>query len=241
MEQPADFDLQVRAQAIGDAVSPIAASPHAPSISRLRRGASRSSGFNTPDRAAADVTAVLKWVAAQNPKLEPPALLGWSNGAVIALQVAQTQSALVSHVILFGFTPAPDYKLIGVDPPKVAPKEKNTAEAARSDFITPQVTPPQVIRAFVTPALAADPIFAEWKNEEQWNVLRADKLEVPSDLHGQLDPGADLIAAGAFMAAAAAPMRSYVVLPGVVTARSRRHTRDVRGVVTEFITRPKIK
>jgi hypothetical protein len=29
------------------------------------------------------------------------------------------------------------------------------------------VTPPAVIRAFVTQALAADPIFAEWKNEEE--------------------------------------------------------------------------
>jgi len=202
-----------------------------------------ASGFNTPNRAAADVAAVLKWVGTQHPKLEPPALLGWSNGAIVALHVAQMQAAPLSHVILFGFTPAPEYKLIPVDPPKVAPKEKNTAEAARSDFITPQVTPPQVIRAFVAQALAADPIFAEWKNEEQWNALRANKLTVPfMILHGELDPGADPAAAGAFMAAAPASTRSYVVLPGADHCAQLEDTHELfMSVVTEFITRPKIK
>ena len=63
-----------------------------------------ATGFNTPVRAAADVAAVLKWMAAQHPRLEPPALLGWSNGAVIAMHVAQLKAAPLSHVILFGFT-----------------------------------------------------------------------------------------------------------------------------------------
>ncbi|TAK16862.1 MAG: alpha/beta fold hydrolase [Acidobacteria bacterium] len=201
------------------------------------------SGFTTPNRAAADVVAVLRWVASQQPRLEPPALVGWSNGAVVALHVAQLQPALVSHVVLFGFTPEPEYNMLATAPPKVAPKERNTADAARSDFITPAVTPPAVVRAFVTQALAADPIFAEWKSEEQWNVLRADKLAVPfMILHGELDPGVDVKAAGDFMAAAAAASRSYVVLPGADHAAQLEDTHEMfMSVVTEFITRPTMK
>lgn len=203
-----------------------------------------ATGFNTPDRAAADVAAVLRWMAARHPGLEAPALLGWSNGAVVALHVAQLRAAPISHVVMFGFTPAPEYQISAVAPPKVAPKEKNTAEAARSDFITPAVTPPAVSRAFVAQALAADPIFAEWKNEEQWNVLRADKLAVPfMILHGDLDPGADTAAAAAFMVAATeAPSRSYVVLPGADHCAQLEDTHEMfMSVVTEFITRPKLK
>jgi pimeloyl-ACP methyl ester carboxylesterase len=200
-----------------------------------------ATGFNTPNRAAADTAAVLKWVGSRHPTLEPPALLGWSNGAVVAMHVAQLQSAPISHVVLFGFTPSPEYELVAVLPPRVAPKTRNTPEAARSDFITPAVTPPAVIRAFVTQALAADPIFAEWKNEEQWNVLRADKLHVPfMILHGELDPGADPVAAAAFMTEAVAPTRSYVVLPGADHCAQIEDTHEMfMSVVTEFITRPK--
>lgn len=200
-----------------------------------------ATGFNTPVRAAADVAAVLKWVASQHPRLEAPALLGWSNGAVIAMHVAQLKAAPLSHVILFGFTPAPEYQMIAVEAPRVAPKTKNTADAARSDFITPAVTPPAVIRAFVAQALAADPIFAEWKNEKQWGVLRADKLDAPfMILHGEHDPGADPAAAAAFMAEAVASTRSYVVLPGSDHAAQIEDTHEMfMSVVIEFITRPK--
>lgn len=201
-----------------------------------------ATGFNTPNRAAADVAAVLKWMAVQHPRLEPPALVGWSNGAVVALHVAEMQAAPLSHVVLFGFTPAPEYQLLAVPPPKVAPTERNTADAARSDFITPAVTPPAVIRAFVTQALAADPVFAEWKNEEQWNVLRADKLKVPfMILHGELDPGADPAQAAAFMVSTRASSRNYVVLPGADHSAQIEDTHEMfMSVVTEFITRPKL-
>lgn len=202
-----------------------------------------ATGFNTPKRAASDVNVVLRWLAAQHPRLEPPALVGWSNGAMVAMHVAQLNAAPLSHVVMFGFTPTPELELLAVAPPKVAPKTRNTADAARSDFVTPAVTPPAVIRAFVTQALAADPIFAEWKNEEEWNVLRADKLDVPfMILHGALDPGADPAAAAAFMAGAVAPSRSYVVLPGADHCAQLEDTHEMfMSVITEFITRPRVR
>lgn len=201
-----------------------------------------ASGYLTPNRAVADVAAVLKWVAARHPGLEPPALLGWSNGAIVAEHVAQVHPTLVSSVVLFGFTPDPEMQFIPTPQPKVAPKTRNTAEAAASDFITPAVTPPAVTRAFVSQALAADPIFAEWKDEDQWNVLRADRLRVPfMIIHGELDPGADSESAGAFMAKAAAASRRYVVIPGADHCAQLEDTHELfMSVVSEFIAPPRV-
>ena len=48
-----------------------------------------ASGWDTPARALADVDAVLDWIARRHPGLPPPALLGYSNGARLALLAAQ--------------------------------------------------------------------------------------------------------------------------------------------------------
>jgi predicted esterase len=39
---------------------------------------------------------------------KPPALVGWSNGAIVAMHVAQIKAAPLSHVVMFGFTPTPE-------------------------------------------------------------------------------------------------------------------------------------
>jgi pimeloyl-ACP methyl ester carboxylesterase len=142
-------------------------------------------------------------------------------------------------VVLFGFTPSPEYHILPVPAPRVAPRVRNTADAAASDFITPQVTPPAVVRAFVAQALAADPIFAEWKDEHQWSVLRAEKLTVPvMIIHGENDPGADPKAAGEFLAAAGSHSRSYVVLPLADHCAQLEDTHDAFvSAVVEFVVR----
>lgn len=199
-----------------------------------------SSGFNTPTRAAADVAEVLKWIAARHAGLDKPALLGWSNGGLVAQLVAQQSSALLSSVTLFGYTPDVDYNIPPSPSVKVAPRTRNTADAAASDFITPRVTPPAVIKAFVAAALASDPIFAEWKNDHEWNALRADRVRVPVMLlHGSNDPGASPLAAGAFLAAVESSSRSYVVLPIADHCAQLEDTHEAFvNVVTEFIMRP---
>lgn len=201
-----------------------------------------ASGFTTPTRAAADVTEVLKWIAVRHPALDKPALLGWSNGAMVAQLVAQRSPARVSSVTLFGFTPAPEYNILpsSVPPLKVAPKTRNTAENAVSDFITPQVTPPAVIKAFRAAALAADPVYAEWTNEDEWSALNAERIVVPIlVIHGANDPGASPAAAGEFLAAVSSPSRSYVVLPVADHCAQLEDTHDAFiSAVAEFITRP---
>ena len=127
-----------------------------------------SSGWLTPRRAAADAATVLRWVAARNPTLARPTLLGWSLGAAIAHVTAASTPSLMSAVILFGYPPDPD----GVIPPESESgpplKEKTTADAAASDFISPKVTPPAVVRAFVATALKTDTIVTDWRSEDQF-------------------------------------------------------------------------
>src|SRR5690606_13451297 len=55
----------------------------------------------TPDRAAADLAAVLEWVRDQHPTLPAPAVLGWSLGSLTSQLTAQRHPALVSALILY--------------------------------------------------------------------------------------------------------------------------------------------
>jgi pimeloyl-ACP methyl ester carboxylesterase len=200
-----------------------------------------ASGFNTPTRAAADVVEVLKWIAARHPGLDKPALFGWSNGAAVAQLVAQRSPARMSSVTLFGFTPEPEYDPGPPVPPlKVAPKTKNTADSAASDFIAPQVTPPAVVKAFVAAALASDPIYAEWQGDEEWGALKAERVLVPIMLiHGSADPGASSEIAGHFLAAVGSPSKSYVVLPMADHCAQLEDTHEAFiSAVAEFVTRP---
>jgi pimeloyl-ACP methyl ester carboxylesterase len=237
-----DFDLQVPGlnRSVMQSLSDRGIAAYAVDLRGYGATPRDPSGFTTPQRAADDVAAVLKWLAARHPGLDKPAVLGWSNGAVVALHVAQTLPSLLSSVVLFGFTPSPEYHILPVPAPRVAPRVRNTADAAASDFITPQVTPPAVVRAFVAQALAADPIFAEWKDEHQWSVLRADKLTAPvMIIHGENDPGADPKAAGAFLADAGSHSRSYVVLPLADHCAQLEDTHEAFiSAVAEFVTRP---
>lgn len=200
------------------------------------------SGYTSPSRSASDVLEVLKWIALRHPGLDRPALLGWSNGGIVAQMVAQRAPTRVSSVTLFGFTPDTEYNIEAspIPPPKPAPKTKNSATAAASDFITPQVTPPAVIKAFVAAALASDPIFAEWKDDHEWNELKAERMFAPIMLiHGSNDPGASSVAAGEFLAAVKSPSRSYVVLPIADHCAQLEDTHEAFvSAVAEFITRP---
>lgn len=200
-----------------------------------------ATGYNTPLRAAADVIEVLKWITQRHPGVPKPALLGWSNGGMVAQLVAQRAGDRISSVTLFGFTPETEYQILpSPAPPAIATKTRNTAEGAASDFITPAVTPAAVVKAFVAAALASDPIFAEWKNDEEWSQLRADRVKVPIMLlHGSNDPGTSAEAAGTFLAAVGSPARSYVVLPLADHCAQLEDTHDAWiSAVVEFITRP---
>ncbi len=151
-----------------------------------------SSGWITPLRAAKDAAGVLEWIAARHPGLPRPVLLGWSLGAATAHLVAANTPACLSKLVLFGYAPDPDGVIASISEPVNPPREKNTREAAASDFIAPQVTDPSVVKAFVETALRTDPIHVDWKNEEQF-LCDSSKIRVPTLLiFGELDPNVEM-------------------------------------------------
>jgi len=237
-----DFDLQVAGlkRSVLQSLADRGIAAYAVDLRGYGETPRDATGYDTPTRAAADVAEVLKWIAARHPSLDKPALLGWSNGAIVSQLVAQRFPGRMSSVTLFGFTPDVEYKIAPSPVPNVAPRTRNTADGAASDFITPQVTPPAVVKAFVAAALASDPILAEWKNDQEWNELKAERLTVPVMLlHGSNDPGASSAAAGEFLAAVGSPARSYVVLPSADHCAQLEDTHDAWiSAVVEFITRP---
>ena len=146
-------------------------------------------GWLTPSRAANDVAITLQWLIRRYPHLPPPALLGWSNGSLIAQLAVQRNPTLVSALILYGYIIDPDEKYSQVHHIQEPPREANTLENAKSDFITPSAITPDVINAFAEAALRADPTQMDWQALEEWNELDAGKIKVPTLLiHGEFDP-----------------------------------------------------
>jgi pimeloyl-ACP methyl ester carboxylesterase len=146
------------------------------------------SGWLTPARAAADVQRVLSWMAERHPGLRPPAVVGWSRGAAVAMLAVQRAPRLASSLVLFGFAfePGSEFAETAAGAPARA---RNTPAAARSDFISPRVTPPAVIRAFVDQALRADPVMVDLRGDHEFNALDPSAIEVPALLlYGDRDP-----------------------------------------------------
>jgi len=197
-------------------------------------------GFLTPTRAAADVVAVLKWVTVRHPGLPPPALLGWSLGGAVVQLAAQQPDAVISSLVLFGYSVAPDLKFASRPVPEQPAMQKTDRADAESDFISPLVTPRAVIDAFVKQALAADPVRMDWIREDEFNALRPEKLTMPVlVLHGSRDPGMDDTATGKFVARLASAHRQWTILPGGDHAAQLEDTHDAFvDAVAGFILRP---
>jgi alpha-beta hydrolase superfamily lysophospholipase len=198
-------------------------------------------GFLTPRRAAADVSAVVRFVAARHPALPAPALLGWSLGGAVAHLAAQSPDVTLSSLILFGFIMDPDLTLADVAPPEKPAFAKTTRADALSDFISPAVTSPNVRNAFATQALAADPVRVDWIRESEFNALSPARLTIPTlILHGSKDPGVPVEVAARFFEKIAAPRRQWTLLPGGDHAAQLEDTHAAFvSAVVEFITRAK--
>jgi pimeloyl-ACP methyl ester carboxylesterase len=144
--------------------------------------------WNTPDRATADLVAVLQWVRERHDG-DAPVLLGWSLGSLTAQLAAQRHPELVSALVLFGYPRDPD-RTYTAEPLETPPaKAATTAKAAASDFIIPGNISQAAIDAFVEQSLAADPVRTDWRGSDQWNALDPAAVTVPTlVLHGAKDP-----------------------------------------------------
>jgi len=171
-------------------------------------------GWITPRRAAADVVAVLAWMAARHPALPRPALLGWSTGGAVAHLTAATSPSHMSSLILFGYAPDPKNVIAPIEGADVPQEERNTPLAAVSDFISPKVTPRAVVKAFVDAAIRADPFLADWRDEDQF-TSDSSRVSVPTlVMYGDRDPNVDAKDARAFVARLGTRDRQLVVFPG---------------------------
>jgi pimeloyl-ACP methyl ester carboxylesterase len=197
------------------------------------------SGWITPRQASSDAAGVLAWISDRHPDLPRPVLLGWSLGAATAHLVAATFPSRLSAIVLFGYAPDPDGKIRPAASPQNPPRNKNTALAAASDFISPQVTPPEVVHAFVATAMRSDPFHVDWKNEEQF-LCNSAKIAVPTlMIYGERDPNVDAKDLMRFFDRLGTKEKQIVRLPGADHCAQIEDTHDAWiQAVAGFLTRP---
>jgi pimeloyl-ACP methyl ester carboxylesterase len=198
-----------------------------------------ATGWLTPERASADVAAALEWISRREQRA--PALLGYSMGSLVAQLTAQRRPELISALILFGYPrdPANPPRL---DPiPATPPRELNTRQRAQSDFISPAVTPPKVVEAYVNAALAADPIRVDWREQQQFAALDPSKVRVPTlVLHGERDPLTPLLAQARLFTQLGNPDRRWIILPGGDHAALVEDTQPAFiAAIISFLDRPR--
>lgn len=172
-----------------------------------------ASGWLEPDRAAEDLAAVLAHVQAEHG--DPPHLLGWSFGAMVAQLAVQRHPDAARSLTLYGFPRPPGHRVgEDADGPAQPPRQPTTREAARSDFITPGTLTEAEMAAFAEAAVSADPIRVDWRALHQFNVLDPAALTLPTlVIHGQRDPIARAAWQAELVAGLGAENRQWVVIP----------------------------
>jgi alpha-beta hydrolase superfamily lysophospholipase len=194
-----------------------------------------ASGWLTPDRAVADVLAVVEWLRGPARSAGRPVyVLGLSRGAMVAALAAQRAPEKFAGLVLLGFGLDPDLRVATVDAPAAPPRKRNTTDAAVSDFITSDAVSAATIDAFARAALRADPIYADWRDEQQFNAFVPSKLIVPSLLvTGERDPQAPVSVQTKLFARFGTADKAWVILPG---ADHAAHLEKSQGELVRTIT-----
>jgi pimeloyl-ACP methyl ester carboxylesterase len=238
-----DFDLQVpgESRSLMDALVAAGYATYAVDLRGYGGTPRDETQWLTPDRAEADVAAVVEWVRTQRPEPPKVALVGWSLGSLVSQLVAQRHPEELSAVVLYGYPRDPD-RTYPPDPEvEVAPPRKaTTAKAAAEDFRIPGSISQAAIDAFVQQALAADPVRMDWRAADQWNALDPAQVRVPTlVIHGEQDPYAPVAAQSKLFARLGTPDRAWVIVAGGDHAA---HLEDVGprfvAAVTSFLQRP---
>jgi len=188
------------------------------------------SGWLSPEHAAEDVEAVIRFVAQRHTDLRAPVLFGWSRGskisALVATRAKQPLSALILYAYNLDLTAQPDNGPVT----GAAPAIRNTAESARSDFVSPAVTSPVLIQDFVDAALAADPIRVDVCCDIEFRAIHPELIRAPTLLiHGARDPAFKPAVASAFFSQLAAPERRWIVVG------SGDHAAHLEDTAPEFV------
>ncbi|MEX0964789.1 MAG: alpha/beta fold hydrolase [Pseudohongiellaceae bacterium] len=210
-----DFDLQVPGEELSlmDGFNAMGYSVWALDARGYGETPRDGSGWNTPDRAAEDLSIVLQWLLARNG--EASHVWGWSYGSMVAQLTAQRYPNAIASVTLFGYPTDPDAEIPATDSPAQAPSRPTTRAAAASDFIVPGSISQHAIDTYVAAALKADPIRADWNQLHQWNALDGEALTLPTLLlQAEFDPLADTDSHARFFVKIANPNKQWIVLAG---------------------------
>jgi len=210
-----DFDLQVPGESLSlmDGFNKLGYSVWALDARGYGETPRDASGWHNPDKAAADLAAVLSWLREKTGhKLH---VWGWSNGSLVAQLTAQRYPENIQSITLYGY-PLRSREAIPVDDTVgKAPALPNTEKNAASDFIVEGAISKNAIDEYVRHALAADPVRADWNNLHQWNQLDAGKVTVPVLLlQAEFDPLAKTPIHSLVFAELANANKQWVVLAG---------------------------
>jgi len=208
-----DFDLQVPGEDLSlmDGFNKLGYSVWALDARGYGATPRDESGWNTPDKAARDLSIVVNWLRARSG--EDIHVWGWSYGSMVAQLTAQRFPEGIASVTLFGYPVDPEALI----PHSVAQTEPlarpTTRAAAASDFIVPGSISQNAIDSYVAAALKADPIRADWDYLHQWNALDGTALNLPTLLlQAEFDPLADTDSHARLFVSIANPNKQWVVL-----------------------------
>lgn len=236
-----NFDLRVRGEhrSVMDAFAAKGFAAYALDMRGYGATARDSTGWITPDRAAADLAAVLDWIARREDTR--PSLLGYSRGSTVALLAAQRYPEKLSTLILYAFPVDIDTKRPVADDPVTPPRARNTREGAGEDFITPSAVSLSLREAFVSAAITADPITVDWARMHELNATDPSAVRVPTlMIAGSRDPLAAGTSHSRLFARLGTEDRAWVVLPNADHAAHIEHSHDAFiHAITSFLTRPR--
>lgn len=237
-----DFDLQVPGlqRSVMTSLSRAGFAAYAVDMRGYGETPRDATGWLTPTRAAADTLHVLDWIASRHPALPKPALLGWSRGAATSMLVAQNAPTHLSALVLFGFAFDPGETFTDAPYPDKPPMLRNTAASAASDFVSPAVTPRAVVTAFVSQALASDPVAADLRNDGELRALDPARVTVPTlVIYGERDINVPSPGGARFFDRLAAHDKRMVQLAGADHAAQLEDTHDAWvAAVVDFIAQP---
>ena len=174
---------------------------------------------------------------------EKPSLLGWSQGALVAMLYAQQFGETLRDLTLFGsiFDPRTIYprRPLYQAPLPEAPQVPNTIAAALEDFTLPGTICDEAAESFGSIALKSDPVKAPWNELHEFNACSPGMVNVPTHvIVGQQDPYVSWDAQRELFERLGTTDKIWTVLPESDHAAhilQRRHM-FVRSVVG-FITR----
>ncbi|WP_462250661.1 alpha/beta hydrolase [Ekhidna sp.] len=144
-----NFDLQVEGENLSlmDAMVTEGYSTYALDLRGYGATPRDSTEWLSPNKAASDILHVVNWIASRNSSKVH--LFGYSMGSTSSLLATQKNATDIASLTVFGYWLDLDFKIPESPGDIKLLKQKNTAENAASDFITPGSISQNAIDSYV--------------------------------------------------------------------------------------------